>query len=97
MRAADNPARLQAARDRAGDLRGIHRIGTPAGAGDRSDPVAFLFGRHLPMKWGGNQNLRLPVTVSKKSRKSPIRLHSGYLNVAGRFFSKKKCPTQAKP
>ena len=36
------------------------------------------------------QNFRFPLTVSKNNRKSPIRLHSGYLNVAGRFFSKKK-------
>src|SRR5690606_1374137 len=43
------------------------------------------------------QNFRLPLTVSRNRRKSPIKLHSGYLNVAGRFFSKKKCPTQAKP
>src|SRR5690606_17488124 len=40
---------------------------------------------------------RFPLTVSKNIRQSPIRLHSGYWNVAGRFFSKKKCPTQAKP
>lgn len=26
---------------------------------------------------------------------SPIKLYNGYLNVAGRFFSKKKCPTHA--
>jgi hypothetical protein len=28
---------------------------------------------------------------------SPAKLHAGYLNVAGRFFSKPKWPTHAKP
>ncbi len=29
--------------------------------------------------------------------KSPNKLYNGYLNVAGLFFSKKKCPIQAQP
>jgi len=29
--------------------------------------------------------------------RSPIGEYSGCLNVAGRFFSKMKCPTHAKP
>lgn len=39
----------------------------------------------------------LPNIVSLSILKSPIKLHKGYLNVAGLFFSKKKCPTQANP
>ena len=34
---------------------------------------------------------------SKKSLKSEINDQNGYLKVAGLFFSKKKCPTHAKP
>lgn len=44
-----------------------------------------------------NQNYLCPVAISLNSLKSPLRLSSGYLNVAGLLFSKKKCPTQAKP
>ena len=40
---------------------------------------------------------RLPLSVSKYIMKSLARDHNGYLNVAGLFFSKKKCPTQANP
>lgn len=35
--------------------------------------------------------------MSQNMTQSPARLKSGYVKVAGRFFSKKKWPTQAKP
>jgi hypothetical protein len=42
-------------------------------------------------------NFSLPVNKSKNKIKSDNKLYSGYLKVAGLFFSKKKCPIQAKP
>lgn len=42
-------------------------------------------------------NFSLPFNKSKKRIKSDAKLNSGYLKVAGLFFSKKKCPTQANP
>ncbi len=36
------------------------------------------------------QNFLIPVKVSFKSRRSPRKLYTGYLNVAGLFFSKQK-------
>ena len=44
-----------------------------------------------------NQNFLWPVKVYLSNRKSPLKLISGYLKVAGLFFSKTKCPTHAKP
>ncbi|MNN38561.1 hypothetical protein D3C81_1525660 [compost metagenome] len=42
------------------------------------------------------QNATRPRIMSRYMTKSPSRLYSGCWKVAGRFFSKKKCPTQAK-
>jgi|LakMenE18May11ns_1017448.scaffolds.fasta_scaffold9816094_1 hypothetical protein len=44
-----------------------------------------------------NQNFLLPVKVYMSNRRSPLKLISGYLKVAGLFFSKTKCPTHANP
>ncbi|MNF05239.1 hypothetical protein D3C80_2049230 [compost metagenome] len=38
-----------------------------------------------------------PVKASLSITQSPMNDHSGYLKVAGRFFSKTKWPIQAKP
>lgn len=42
-------------------------------------------------------NDNLLESISKYILKSDFKLHKGYLNVAGLFFSKKKCPTHANP
>ena len=45
--------------------------------------------------WDTGQNLILPIRMSLYITQSPTNEYSGCLNVAGRFFSKKKCPTHA--
>jgi hypothetical protein len=44
-----------------------------------------------------NYNEILPTQISLNITQSPIRLYNGWRKVAGRFFSKKKCPTHANP
>lgn len=44
-----------------------------------------------------NQCLDLLKNVLNKRMKSEAKEKSGYLKVAGLFFSKKKCPTHANP
>ena len=39
----------------------------------------------------------LPFNKSQNNKKSLTKLYSGYLKVAGLFFSKKKWPIHAKP
>ena len=43
----------------------------------------------------GHQKRIRPMSMSRHITQSPSRLYQGWLKVAGRFFSKKKCPTQA--
>ena len=42
-------------------------------------------------------NFCFPINNSKNILKSEIRLHNGYLNVEGRFFSNTEWLNQAKP
>jgi hypothetical protein len=43
------------------------------------------------------QNALFPVKIYEYNLKSPLKLSQGYLNVAGTFFSKKKCPIHEIP
>ena len=50
-----------------------------------------------PRAWIRSQNRMRPVRMSLNITQSPMNEYSGCLKVAGRFFSKKKCPTHANP
>ena len=61
------------------------------------DDISGLYARASRVRTCRIQMATLPVQMSKYMRQSPMKLHSGRRNEAGRFFSNTKWPTQAKP